>query len=419
MIDSRKNKMLLEKPVMVIAVNIVRSLTTICKGQITFYRQHGFDVDALAHNDLPNGVELVTGEGANFFEMDFVRDVSPGADLKDLKRMYRLFRRRRPTIIQLMSPKPCILGTVAGRLAGVPIIVRHVWGNLRESEFKGAKRFFLFSSERLSNMLAHEVIVISHKLKDSEVSAGALNPKKAVVFGSGSSNGLNLNRFELTPERKERGRQIRQQLLIADDWKVLGTAMRVNIEKGICELVEAYLKLSRNIPNLALMILGDYDVRGQPPEHIIRTIKEHPRIRHVGFQENIEDYYAAMDLFVMPSYREGFCESNIEASGMGLPIVATNIIGCSESVLDGVTGLLVPPRNSDALADAIKRILTNPQLAQQLGKNGRERMEREFDQKLIWHGQLRSFCYLMQKKSISPPVNPELITGTTCPMCRK
>jgi glycosyltransferase involved in cell wall biosynthesis len=350
--------------------------------------------------------------------MNFVRDVSPRQDLKDMKRMYGLFLRRRPAIIQLMSPKPCILGTIAGRLAGVPIVVRHIWGNLRDSEFKGVKRLFLFSAERLSNILAHEVIVISHKLKDSEVNAGALNPKKAVVFGSGSSNGLNLVRFKLTPERKEKGRQIRQQLQIADNCKVLGTAMRVNIEKGICELVEAYLKLSKKIPALALIILGDYDVRGLPPEHIIRAIKEHPGIHHVGFRENIEDYYAAMDIFVMPSYREGFCESDIEASGMGLPVVATNIIGCSESVLDGVTGLLVPPRNSEALANAIERILTDPELAQQLGKNGRERMEREFDQKLIWHGQLRSFCYLMQKKGISPPVDPEAITGTTCPMCK-
>ena len=193
--------------------------------------------------------------------------------------------------------------------------------------------------------------------------------------------------------------------------------MRINIEKGIRELIDSFLLLSEGFPKLRLIIVGDYDIRNQPPQYYIDVIKNHPMIHHVGWQTNIEDYYAAMDIFVMPSYREGFCKSNIEASGMELPVVATDIIGCSESVKDGVSGLLVPPRDSHALADAIEKLLTDEELAKKLGRQGRERVEREFDQKYVWHNQLRDLCSMLKSKGMVPPLEPKEIVGQTCPLC--
>jgi glycosyltransferase involved in cell wall biosynthesis len=316
-----------------------------------------------------------------------------------------------------MTLKPCILGALAGRMAKVPLIVRHKWGNMRDCNYKGLKRFLLFSADKLSNKLAHRVVVICHKLKESEVKAGALDRRKAVVYGSGSSNGLDLERFRKTDERVKKAKQIREKLGIEQDAMVLGTSMRINIEKGICELIGAFCGLAKKIPQLHLLILGEYDIRNLPPEDIVHTIEQHPRIHFAGFVKNIEDYYAAMNIFVMPSYREGFCESNIEASGMELPVVTTDIIGCSESAKDGISGLLVPPRDSQALADAIEKLLTDKELARKLGRQGRERVEREFDQKFVWHNQLRDICNLMKAKGVSPPVEPEQIAEKSCPLC--
>jgi glycosyltransferase involved in cell wall biosynthesis len=229
---------------------------------------------------------------------------------------------------------------------------------------------------------------------------------------------LDLERFKRTPELIEKGKKVKEKLGILPGAPVLGTVMRINIEKGICELVEAFCELAEMMPKLHLIIIGGYDIRNLPPEDVVRTIEGHPRIHFTGFVGNIEDYYAAMDVFVLPTYREGFCNSNLEASGMELPVISTNVIGCSgSSVLDGVTGLVVPPRNSKALADAIEKLLTDKELAKKLARQGRERVETQFDQKFVWHSQLRDICELLKQKQIKPPVEPELIGEKTCPLC--
>jgi len=400
---------------MVIAVHQVSTMATLGKGQVAFFHKHGFNVDMFAAKD--DTIDSVIEEGAEFSDVNFVRNLSPLADLKTALHLIKLFHRRKPDVIQLMTLKPSILGALAGRIAGVSVIVRHKWGNMRESNYEGLKRFLLFSADKLSNGLSHRVVVICHKLKESEVKAGAVRPEKAVVYGSGSSNGLDLNRFKKTQENIRKGRMLKDKLGILPGDPVLGTVMRVNVEKGICELVEAFCELAESMPKLHLIIIGGYDIRNRPPEHVARTIERHPRIHFVGFVRNIEDYYAAMNVFVMPSYREGFCKANIEASGMELPVVSTRIIGCSESVLDGVSGLLVPPRDSKALGDAIEKLLTDEQLAKKLGCQGRERVEREFDQKLVWHNQLRDICLMLQQRGIEPPVEPGQIVGKNCPLC--
>jgi glycosyltransferase involved in cell wall biosynthesis len=410
-----KGKKADKKLKMIISTSMSQTMATLGQGQISFYRQHGFDVDVFAAKGW--GEDSIINEGAAYFEVNFVRDLSPVADLRTLWCLFRLLRQRKPDVIQLMTLKPCILGALAGRTAGVPLIIRHKWGNARECNYKGIKRFLLFSADKMSNKLAHRVVAICHRLKESEIKAGAVDEEKAVVYSSGSSNGLDLNRFKRTPELIEKGKKVKEKLGILPGAPVLGTAMRINIEKGIVELIRVFQTLSENRPNLRLIIIGDYDIRNLPGEDIIDEIKNNPRIYHVGFQANIEDYYAAMDIFVMPSYREGFCKSNIEASGMELPVVATNIIGCSESVRDGVSGILVPSRQTQPLADAIEELLADKQLATKLGKQGRERVETQFDQKFVWHSQLRDICELLKQKQIKPPVEPELIGEKTCPLC--
>ena len=400
---------------MVIAVSQASTMATLGKGQAKFFIDHGFDVDVWASRD--DTVGSVIEEGTEFFDVRFVRDLSPFEDIKTTWRLFKLFRKRKPDVVQLMTLKPCIFGALAGRIAGVSLIVRHKWGNMRECNYSAVKRLLLFSADRLSNKLAHRVVVICHKLKESEIKVGAVDEEKAVVYSAGSSNGLDLDRFKRTPELIEKGKKVKEKLGILPGAPVLGTVMRINIEKGIVELVRAFQILSEKFSNLRLIIVGDYDIRNQPPEYYIDIIKNHPMIHHVGWQTNIEDYYAAMDIFVMSSYREGFCKSNIEASGMELPVVATDIIGCSESVRDGVSGILVPSRQTQPLADAIEELLADKQLATKLGKQGRERVEHEFDQKLVWHNQLRDICELLKQKQIKPPIEPKMIGKKNCPLC--
>lgn len=401
---------------MAIATSIPFTMASFGKGQMTFFKRHGFDVDYLT--SMGDGLETVLKEEINYFEIDFKRALSPIADIKTLYKLIKLFRCRKPVVVQLMTLKPSILGVLAGRISGVPLLIRHKWGYMRDCNYRGLKRFLLFSADRWSNRLAHRVVINSHELKDAEIKAGDVNPAKVAVYGAGTSHGIDLNKYTLTPELKDIGRKIRQWLNLAVDDIVLGTVMRINIEKGVCELVEAFSQLYGKYKNLHLMIVGDYDPRNRPPEKIIRTIEEHPNIHMVGWQKDVNHYYAAMDIFALPTYREGFCNSNIEASAMELPVISTKIIGVDgSSVVDEVTGLIVPPRDSIGLAKAIDRVLCNETLAKQLAINGRKRVEKEFPNELIWHYQLKDICHLLIERGIKPPVEPEKILGQTCPLC--
>ncbi|MDH4202556.1 MAG: glycosyltransferase family 4 protein [Phycisphaerae bacterium] len=401
---------------MVIATSVPSTMASFGKGQMTFFKRHGFDVDYLASSG--DGLETVLKEEVNYFETDFRRTLSPIADIKTLCKLVKLFRHRKPAVVQLMTLKPSILGVLAGRISRVPLLLRHKWGYMRDCNYRGVKRFLLFSADKWSNRLAHRVVINSHELKDAEIAIGAVNPEKVAVYGAGTSHGIDLERYTLSPELKEIGKKIRCQFNLTADDTVLGTVMRVNIEKGICELVEAFSQLHSKYNNLHLMIVGDYDPRNCPPEKIARMIEDHPNIHMAGWQKDVNHYYAAMDIFVLPTYREGFCNSNIEASAMELPVVSTKIIGVDgSSVVNGITGLIVPPRNSIELARAINEILNNKTFAKQLAANGRKRVEEEFPNELIWHYQLKDICQLLSERGIKPPVESEKIVGRICPLC--
>jgi len=138
-----------------------------------------------------------------------------------------------------------------------------------------------------------------------------------------------------------------------------------------------------------------------PKPQDIALFKTDPKIHLVGFQKNVPPYLAAIDIFVMPSYREGFGLSNIEASAMGLPVVSTRIPGCIDSVKDGLTGLLVPPRDVEMLVEAIQSYLDDAELRRKHGQAGRERVLREFRPEMIWEDLLKEYCALLKKKKIA------------------
>ena len=401
---------------MVISTSQTTTMSAFGKGVMAFYKKHGFDVYFLAYD---NGrLETIADEGFEFFNISYVRALDLISDIKAFFQVMRIFRKLRPDVIQLATTKPCFLCGIAGKLTGVPLIIRHKWGSLLECNYRGLKRFLLFNADRVANRLADRIVSVSHELLESEVDAGTIDAKKGIVYGNGSAFGLNIDFFKLTGEKKKKAIELRQQWGVGENEFVFGTAMRINIEKGICELVEAFVRLYEKKPYLRLKIAGQYDIRNSPPEEIIRTIEEHPGITFVGFQEDISVFYAAIDAYVMPSYREGFCNSNLEASGMEKAIVSTDIIGVNgSSVIDGVTGLIVPPRNAEALADAMDRIASDRELARNLGRQGRERIVRGFSNKLVWHNQLKDICLLLKKKRIDPPVEPDQIIKEACPLC--
>ena len=313
--------------------------------------------------------------GAACAPVEITRQIAPMADLRSLRRLVTVLRAARPDVLQTATPKAALLGTVAARLARIPVVVG-VFGLPQMTE-TGWRRRLLDVTTRISTMGARVVWCDSPSMADHVVAQRLAPPSRVRVIGRGSVGGVDacgaFNPEAVATERVS----IRGELGIGENAPVLGFVGRLARDKGMLELGQAWRSLRERHPDAHLVLVGPDD--GDMPEEARRLLAPDSHTHVVGPRRRVAPYFAVMDTFVMPSYREGFCVTNIEASAMALPVVATRIPGCVDSVVDGVTGTLVPVRDPEALAEAVERYLASPDLAAAHGRAGQERVRHEFD----------------------------------------
>ena len=224
------------------------------------------------------------------------------------------------------------------------------------------------------------------------IELGLINPQKATVIAQGSVNGVDAERFAPTPLKQQQATDLRAQLKIPANAPVLGFVGRLTRDKGLEELVSAFkqiramaaLKEDATSPPPYLLCVGDYEA-GDPVSSTTRNLMESlPGIVRTGFVNDPSLYYHVMDALALPTYREGFPYVPLEAAASGKPVVTTRVTGAMDAVIDGVTGYLVPPRDSAALARACYELLSSPTTAQRMGQAGRERVLRDFRPADLW-----------------------------------
>ena len=208
-------------------------------------------------------------------------------------------------------------------------------------------------TERVACLCAHRVICVSESMRQKAIDLGIVDARRTVVLASGSYAGVDTNRFAPTAEVLRRADQLRRQLRIPSEAPVVGFVGRLTRDKGIAELVEAYLKLRKRFPELRLLLVGDVEDADPLPPKTRHHIESESRIIHTGFVEDPVPYYHVMDVLAFPTHREGFGNAAIEANAAGKPVVAARATGVVDSVIDGVTGILVPVGDAGALAEAL------------------------------------------------------------------
>lgn len=281
------------------------------------------------------------------------RRIAPLADVVSLVRLHRVLKRLQPSMTEFSTPKAGLLGNLAAKLCGVPVRVYMLRG-LRLETLTGLKRALLLRAERVASACAHHVVCNSRSLRAKVVTLGIASLDKLHLIGSGSSQGVDVDRFSPGPER------IRKGLGLPRHAPVIGFVGRLTRDKGIPELIEAFDQILDVVPNAYLLLVGWFDESDDAISEELRLrIANHPRIVCTGFVADTAPYYRTMDLMVLPTWREGFPNVVLEAAATGVPVVTTISTGSRDAVIPEVTGLLIPAGYPQAIAEAVIRLIRN------------------------------------------------------------
>lgn len=323
------------------------------------------------------------------------RRVSPFLDLRAVLQLVRLLRTHRYDLVHAFTPKAGLVAMIAARLVAVPHRIYSMLGLPLETA-RGLSRLMLRSAERATVRRADVVLAVSESLRRRVVDFGLSPAEKIKVLGHGSSCGVDTARFCRSVSTVEAGRQKRAMLGIDPDMLVFGFLGRLVPDKGIEMMVDAFVELGKTRENLCLLLVGDFEPgRGTVAVRTVREIRTHPHIRHVGFDWDSVTYYAAMDVVVLATRREGFPYALLEAASMRLPVVATRATGCVDAVTDRVTGLLVDVDDRKAMIQAMRHLADDRALRERMGRAGRERVEKFFTEDGLLHEHLRLYSGLL------------------------
>jgi glycosyltransferase involved in cell wall biosynthesis len=283
-------------------------------------------------------------------------------------RLYRLLREGNHDLVHTHLVHADLYGTSAAKLAGVSIIV-----STKHNDNAFRRHPFYAFLDRLASRFADKIIVISDHLKRFFVEIERLDPRKMTRI----YYGLDVAWVESQSSKTARPISIQEELGIPSDIPLAGIIARLNPQKGHTYLVTAFAKVVESLPEARLLIVGDGNLIGGL-ERQTRELRITRRVTFTGWRDDIPRIMAALNLLILPSLWEGFGLVLLEAMMMGKPIVASRVSAIPEIVVDGVTGLLVPPRDPEALAEAILALLQDKEQAEAMGQAGRERVEGYF-----------------------------------------
>lgn len=374
---------------------------TFLRAHVGFAKRQGMDVHVVSSpGPLLDSFSEETQVSA--WGVSMPRRITPLGDLRAVYRIWHHLRHIHPHILHAHTPKGGLLGMIAASLAGVPVRIYHIHG-LPLITATGLRRLLLWLSEWVSCHLAHQVLCVSTSIRKIAVEMNLCPPEHIDVLGNGSISGVDAEgRFN--PAHYSRS-DVRRDLNIPGDAMVLGYVGRVVRDKGIEELVRTWQELRQKWDDLHLLVIGPFEPQDPVSPDIEQLLHTDERVHLRGWVGDVTSLYAAMDLVVLPTYREGFPVVPLEAAAMALPVVATRVPGCIDAVEDGVTGTLVPPRDAEALTSAIQRYLQDKELRRRHGQAGRERALRDFRPEDIWQAMFEQYARLLEEKGLAAPAD--------------
>ena len=323
------------------------------------------------------------------------------ADLRAARELWKILRRENLDVLHTHNPKPGLYGRVLGRLAGVPIVVNTVHGLYATPDDPIAKRALVYVLEALAARFSDAELVQNPEDLTLLTRWRITPPARTELLG----NGVDLERFR--PDKYDGAHRtaVRNEWGVGDDQIVVGIVGRLVAEKGYPELFEAVQQLDERF---VLVCIGphDPDKADELPRELIETARA-DGVRFLGMRTDVDALYPALDLFVLPSHREGFPRAAMEAAASGLPVIATDIRGCRQVVEPGVNGLLVPVKDPAALAAAIRRLGEDAATRVAMGRAGRQRAEQHFDERQVVDKVMAAYREVARRKGLDHLLEPQ------------
>lgn len=338
-----------------------------------------YDISLICNNDeevledIPSFV--------HYYPVEMERGVSLSA-FGAIKRIGKILEKEQFEIVQYSTPNAAFYTSIAAKKKKIPVRLYCQWG-IRYMGFEGWKRNLFKVLEKMTCDNSTFIEVESYNIRNFSLDENLYSSDKSCVIWNGSASGVDLQKFDISKKKKWR-EEIRKDFNLSEKDIVFAFAARLTADKGVNELLEAFLNIEEKYSNTKLLMMGGMDNQESLQSELILRSKKSKNIIFTGSVPDIEKYYAASDVFVAPSYREGFGLVVIEAEAMGLPAIVSNVPGQVDAVKENVTGMTCVVKSSQSLQSAMEKLIDDEVLRTEMGDNASKFVEENYEQKKLF-----------------------------------
>lgn len=326
-----------------------------------------------AISDLPSFV--------HYYPVQMKRGVSVSA-FGAIKKIGKILEKNKFDLVQYSTPNAAFYTSIAAKKINIPVRLYCQWG-IRYMGFEGWKRSFFKYLEKKTCENSTFIEVESHNIKKFSLEEKLYTANRSCVVWNGSASGVDLSKFDVSKKDFWRS-QIRKKYKLYDSDIVFAFAGRLTADKGVNELLSAFLNIEKKYSNVKLLIMGGIDNHESLQQGLMKEAKFSDNIIFTGNIPNIEEYYAASDVFVAPSYREGFGLVVVEAEAMGLPAIVSNVPGQVDAIKENETGLICIVKDSRSLQNIMEKLIEDKELRIDLGSAAAKYVRDNYDQKKLF-----------------------------------
>lgn len=353
----------------------------------------GYDITLICNED--KAFEDSLSEYIHFIPVHMARGIDFSA-VTSIRQFVRIFREQKFDMVQYSTPNAACYASIAAKIVKVPIRLYCQWG-IRYVGMSGVSRKIFKAIEKMVCANSTDIRAVSPMNKAFAVSEGLYPESKAVVIGKGGTIGVDMKRYDIT-QKELYSVAIRQQYGLSDQDFVYGFAGRVSKDKGCTELFGAFKNVAEKNQAAKLLIVGPVDDNCGLPEELLAWARSSEQVVMTGMIDGkkMNEYYSAIDVLVHPTYREGFGMVLQEAGALGIAMITTKIPGASEVMEDGVSCLLVEPKNTSDLEAAMRKMIQDRVYTKYIGRGAFERTKTYYNRPIMLENQRKDYATLLR-----------------------